>query len=318
MKHIVVTGANGFVGRALCGALLGAGHAVTGLIRSDAPCIDRVRCWVHGQPDFDGLDEAWPADVDVDCVVHLAARVHVMHDTAADPLAIYRAANVEGSLRVARAAKARGAKRFVFVSSIKAVAERDGGLPLRESDAPRPEDAYGRSKQEAEAALREFGARTGLEIVIVRPPLVYGPGVRANFLQLMGAIAKGIPLPLGAVAAQRSLVYVGNLADALRACTVDPRAANECFHVADGRDLSVGELAEAIGRHLHRRARLLPIPVAWLRAAGRVLGRADQVSRLVDGLRVDSAHLRATLGWNPPYTVDEGLAATANWYRATH
>ncbi|PMS15855.1 NAD-dependent dehydratase [Trinickia dabaoshanensis] len=318
MKHIVVTGANGFVGRALSGALLEAGHAVTGLIRSDAQCIDGVRRWVHARPDFDGLEQAWPTDVDADCVVHLAARVHVMRDTAADPLAIYRATNVEGSLRVARAAKARGAKRFVFVSSIKAVAERDGGVPLRESDPPRPEDAYGRSKQEAETALREFGARTGLEIVIVRPPLVYGPGVRANFLQLIRAIAGGIPLPLGAVAAQRSLVYVGNLVDALVACAIDPRAANECFHVADGRDLSVSELAEAIGRHLHRRARLVPVPVAWLRAAGRLLGRADQVSRLVDGLRVDTAHLRATLGWNPPYTVDEGLAATANWYRATY
>ncbi|WP_116138708.1 UDP-glucose 4-epimerase family protein [Trinickia diaoshuihuensis] len=318
MKRIVVTGANGFVGRALSSRLLESGHAVTGLIRSDTDCIDGVRRWVHAEPDFRELAQAWPAELDPDCVVHLAARVHVMRDASTDPLAAYRTTNVEGSLRVARAARERGAKRFVFVSSIKALAERDGGRALRESDPPRPEDAYGRSKQEAEAALREFGARTGLEIVIVRPPLVYGPGVRANFLQLMGAIAKGIPLPLGAIEVQRSLVYAGNLADALVACVEDPRAANESFHVTDGHDLSVSELAAAIGRHLHRRARLWRIPVPWLRAAGNVLGRADQVGRLVDGLRVDSGHLRATLDWKPPYTVDEGLAATADWYRATH
>jgi UDP-glucose 4-epimerase len=273
---------------------------------------------VHATPDFDGLAASWPAKLDADCVVHLAARVHVMRDSAADPLAAFRRTNVEGTLSVARAAHSHGVKRFVFVSSIKALAESDGGAALRESDPPRPEDAYGRSKGEAEAALREFGARTGLEIVVVRPPLVYGPGVRANFLRLMDAVAKGIPLPLGAIGERRSLIYVDNLADALVACATDARAANDCFHVADGDDLSVAELACAIGRHLQRRARLIPVPAAWLRAGGRARGRSDQVSRLIGALRVDSAHLRAVLDWTPPYTADEGLAATAHWYRTTH
>lgn len=318
MTQVLVTGANGFVGRALSSALLGAGYAVTGLVRHVDGCVDGVRCWVRDTPDFGGLDAAWPEALRPDCVVHLAARVHVMRDSAADPLAAFRATNVEGTLRVAQAAHAHGAKRFVYVSSIKALAERDSGIALTERDTPRPEDAYGRSKREAETALREFGAKRGLEIVIVRPPLVYGPEVRANFLQLMRAIARGVPLPLGAIEARRSLIYVGNLADALVACVRDPRAANECFHVTDGNDLTVTELARAIGRHLGRRARLVPVPVAWLRAAGRLLGREDQVSRLVGSLRVDTSHLRAALGWHPPYSTDEGLAASANWYRASH
>ncbi|MFC5430196.1 UDP-glucose 4-epimerase family protein [Paraburkholderia denitrificans] len=318
MNRVLVSGANGFVGRALCHALMGQGHAVTGLVRHAGGCAEGVREWVQPSPDFIGLDGAWPDSLQVDTVVHLAGRVHVMQDRAADPLSAFRATNVDGALRVAQAAHRSGAVRFVFVSSIKALGEADPGRALREDDPPRPQDPYGRSKLEAEQALVRFGETSGLDVVIVRPPLVYGPGVRANFLQLMNAIAKGWPLPLGAIPARRSLVYVGNLADALLRCATDPRAAHGRFHVADGDDPSVTELARALGRHLQKPARLVPMPTGLLRAAGRLTGRSPQVERLVGDLRVDISLIRTVLGWQPPYSVDDGLAATASWYRSTH
>src|SRR6202022_218293 len=192
-------------------------------------------------------------------------------------------------------------------------AKTDPGRPLREDDPAQPEDAYGRSKLEAEQALARFGAEKGLDIVIVRPPLVYGPGVRANFLRLMRAIAKGMPLPLGAIRARRSLLYVDNLAHALLCCATDSRAAHGCFHVADGDDPTVTELAQALGQHLHKPARLVPVPADWLRTAGRLTHRLPQVERLIGDLRVDTSHIRATLDWQPPYSTDDGLAATARW-----
>lgn len=318
MSRVLVTGANGFVGRPLCAELLKHGDAVTGLVRDAGGCVGGTNEWRHARADFADLAAAWPTGLEIDCVVHLAARVHVMNETFADPLAAFRATNVDGTLRVAETAYANGVQRLVFVSSIKALAERDNGCPLCEGDPPRPEGAYGRSKLEAERELVRFGAETGLEIVIVRPPLVYGPGVKANFLRLTNAIAKGVPLPLGAVSARRSLLYVGNFVHALRCCATDPRAANNCFHVADGEDLTVSELARELGRHLNRRARLVPVPDAWLHAAGRLMNRLPQVERLIGNLRVDTTHVRSVLDWQPPYSTDEALAETARWYRAAH
>lgn len=318
MSHVLITGANGFVGRALSGALLRGGHTTTGLVRQPGGCVTGTQEWVHTGKNFTGLTEAWPATLQIDCVVHLAARVHVMEDAALDPLAEFRATNVDGTLRVAKAARAKGVRRMVFVSSIKAMAEADAGHPLREDAPPLPQDPYGQSKYEAEQALIQYGKESGLEIVIVRPPLVYGPGVRANFLRLMAAISKGLPLPLGAIRAKRSLVYVENLADALVHCATEPGAAGQCFHVADGDDLAVTELAQSLARHLQAPARLLPVPSGWLRLAGRLTGRSAQVGRLIGSLQVDTSHIRSVLGWRPPFSTDEGLAATARWYRATH
>jgi UDP-glucose 4-epimerase len=280
--------------------------------------VDGVTEWVDASTDFSGTAESWPTGLTADCIVHLAARVHVMHDMAADPDAAFRATNVDGTLRLAAAAQQRGVPRFVFVSSIKAVAESDGGKPLREDDPARPEDAYGRSKRSAEEALIRLGDVTGPEIVIARPPLVYGPQVRANFLRLMDAVWRGIPLPLGGADARRSMVYVGNLADALMYCATDPRAARQCFHIADSTAPTVAELVRALARHLGKPSRLLPVPAAWLRVAGRLTGRSAQVDRLIDGLRVDTTRIRNVLGWQPPYSTDEGLSATADWYRSTH
>ncbi|QBQ98350.1 NAD-dependent epimerase/dehydratase family protein [Paraburkholderia pallida] len=318
MSSILVTGANGFVGRSVCRTLATNGHDVRALVRRAGTSGGVAREWSHGGVDFAGIAEAWPRELVPDCVVHLAARVHVMHDTATDPLAAFRATNVEGALRVARAARERGARRMVFVSSVKAAAEFDRGVPLAESMPPTPDDAYGLSKLQAEEALWQYGEQSGLEIVIVRPPLVYGPEVGANFLQMMNALWRRLPLPLGAVDARRSLVYVENLADALMHCAMDPRAANACFYVRDDQDPSVAGLLRALGRHLGRPARLLPVPVALLRAAGALTGRAAQMDRLTQSLRVDDSRIRETLGWKGPYTLDEGLAATARWYRVTH
>jgi UDP-glucose 4-epimerase len=305
-ERIGITGANGFVGRAVTRALLDAGKEPLGIVRQGAgayekqvPSLDAIRPAV-----FEGCAS----------VIHLAARVHVMNDAAADPLAAFRAINVDGALKTADAARRAGATRFVFVSSIKALAELDDGRPLTETDARRPPDPYGVSKAEAEVMLQEFGARTGMEIVIVRPPLVYGPEVRANFLALMRAIARGMPLPIGAVTARRSLVYVDNLASALVECTTHPRAANQLFHVTDGEDPGVAELARRLGRHLKRPARLVPVPVSLLKAAGRLTGKAARIERLTGSLQVDSSYIRDVLGWRPPSSLDAGLAATAGWF----
>jgi nucleoside-diphosphate-sugar epimerase len=315
---VLVTGANGFVGQAVCRALLQQGESVTRLVRRPMEVSDLGQQWVHPQPDFVGLEQAWPASIRCEVVIHLAARVHVMRDSVPNPLDAYRETNVQGTLRVARAARAAGASRFVYVSSIKAVGERSTGrAPLGEFDVPAPEDPYGISKLEAEHALTAFGQESGMEIVIVRPPLIYGPGVRANYLSLMRAISRRIPLPLGAITARRSMVFIGNLASALTRCVADPRAAGEVFHVTDGRDLAVRDLVTKLGACLGAPARLVPVPAAWLRVLGRLTGRLPQIERLIDTFEVDSQHIQKTLGWHPPYEIEDGLKQTAAWFLAT-
>ncbi|MBN3723539.1 NAD-dependent epimerase/dehydratase family protein [Burkholderia sp. Ac-20379] len=319
MTRILVTGANGFVGRAVVAALAARDIDTVALLRRKSGGMPGAIEHLHPHADFAGLGEPGsPFPDGIDAVIHSAARVHVMRETAPESAdQAFMATNVEGTLRVARAARERGASRFVFVSSIKALAERDDGRPLVETGTPHPEDAYGRSKLRAEQALREFGARSGMEIVIVRPPLVYGPGVRANFLNLMQAVARGIPLPFGALDARRSLVHVDNLADALVLGALDARAVSGCFHVSDAETLTVSELLRAIGRHLGRPARLLPVPLPILRTIGRLSGRSAQIDRLTQSLRVSHAALADTLGWRPPVSTDAGLAGTAAWYRST-
>ncbi|MBE2967773.1 SDR family oxidoreductase [Burkholderia cepacia] len=316
MSHLVISGANGFVGRAVCRRALEAGHTVTALVRRSGGCIDGVREWVHDATDFDGLDAQWPADLISDCVIHLAARVHVMREKSPDPDAAFDASNVVGTLRLAEAARNHGVRRIVYVSSIKAIGEDDGGTPLSEDATPNPQDAYGRSKLRAERQLAQFGASVGLDVVVVRPPLVYGPAVRANFLRMMEAVASGWPLPLGSVSARRSIIYVENLADALLQCATDPRAAGECFHVADNDVPTVSGLLSVIGDALGKPVRLLKVPPAMLRAVGWLTGRSAAVERLTGSLQIDTGRIRRVLGWQPPYTTREGLEATAAWYRS--
>ncbi|HDR9155091.1 TPA: SDR family oxidoreductase [Burkholderia vietnamiensis] len=316
MSRLIVTGANGFVGRAVCRRALDAGHTVTALVRRPGGCIAGVREWVHGGADFDGLDEGWPRDLAADCMIHLAARVHVMRDESPDPDVAFGATNVAGTMRLAKAARQHGVRRIVYASSIKAVGETDGGTPLSEAVSPDPQDAYGRSKLRAERELAQFGAVNELDVVVVRPPLVYGPAVRANFLRMMDAVARGLPLPLGSIPARRSIVYVENLADALMQCAIDPRSAGECFHVADDDAPSVTDLLRLVGEALGKPAHLVPVPAAVLRVLGALTGRRAAIDRLTGSLQLDTGRITRVLGWHPPYTTRQGLEATAAWYRS--
>ncbi len=301
---VVVTGAAGFVGRALCKHLLAHGHMAVSAVRQasgqphevDVGNIDAATNWHH-------------ALTGSDAVVHLAARVHVMNDAAQNPLALFRATNLDATLNLARQAAQAGVKRFVFISSIKVNGEgRD--TPYRETDVPAPEEAYAISKWEAEQGLRKIAADTGLEIVILRPPLVYGPGVRANFFQLMRAVERGWPLPLGAIRNHRSLLYLGNFVDAIRLSVEHPDAAGQTFLLDDGQAVSTPELIRAVARAKGRSARLLAVPVGVLKLAGSLLGKHAAVARLTSSLFVDSSAIRSRLGWTPPYTMRQGLDAT--------
>ena len=311
-----MTGASGFVGGHLCTALLDAGWTVRAVVRSSGAANDLPQGVELLHVPGVGSATDWGEGLEgVDAVAHLAGRAHVTEDEAADPLEAYREINVGGTRRLAEACAWAGVRRLVFVSSVKAVGE---GAPVAydEEMTRRPEDAYGVSKMEAEDALAEVSARTGLEAVVLRPPLVYGPGVKANFRALMGLVRRGVPLPLGLVRNERSLVYVQNLADAISVCLEHPAAAGETFFVADGESPSTGEFVTRMGRMMKRQARLVPVPVPVLRLGGRMTGRSGQVDRLVGSLTLSTAKIRRLLGWSPPFSLDDGLRETVDWYEA--
>jgi nucleoside-diphosphate-sugar epimerase len=308
--RILVTGASGFIGKALCLELLRRGCSVNGAVRR----IESRTVLANGiDPIVVGaIDPAtdWNAALaGCDAVVHLAARVHVMDDEAADPLAEFRKVNTDGTLNLARQAAQAGVKRFVFISTIKVNGEgRDE--PYREADAPAPLDAYAISKWEAEQGLQRIAQETGLEVVILRPPLLYGPGVKANFQRLIQAVARDWPLPFGAVRNRRSLLYLGNFVDAIRLCTEHPGAAGQTFLLDDGEAVSTPELIRRLAHAMNRPARLLAVPVGVLQFVGTLLGKRAEVARLAGSLYVDSSAIRSRLGWKPPFSMEEGLAAT--------
>lgn len=304
--RFLVTGANGFVGKSLCAELFRRGHSVRAAVRAAADEINELERTTIVS--IDG-ETNWSAALrEVDCVIHLAARVHIMNDGAADPLAEFRAVNVHGTLNLARQAAAAGVKRFVFVSSVKVNGEfTQPGCAFTEADAPDPQDAYGVSKHEAEMGLHQLAADTRMEVVIIRPPLVYGPEVKANFAALMRVVQRGWPLPLGAVHNRRSLVGLDNLVDFIATCVSHPQAANQTFLVSDGGDLSTTELVRALAHASGVPARLIPMPVWVLRAGAALLGKEDAVNRLCGNLQVDIYKARRLLGWVPPVSVDEGL-----------
>ncbi len=306
--NVLVTGATGFVGRALIPRLQADGHVVRAAVRTPAGLANES---VVGEM---AADTDWSAALQgCDAVVHLASRVHVMQDWATDPLVEYRRVNTAGTLNLTRQAVTAGIQRLVFASSIKVNGE--GRIaPYAEFDPPAPEDAYALSKWEAEQGLTAIAAGGGLEIVVLRIPLVYGPGVGANFLRLMQAVDRGMPLPFGCIENRRSLVYLVNLVDAIVTCVTHPGAANRTFLISDGVDVSTPELIRQLAAALHRPARLLPVPPAWLRLAGMLSGKKKATDRLLGSLSVDSTAIRSALGWTPPYTLREGLAVTAGWY----
>lgn len=303
---ILVTGAGGFLGKSLCGNLIeikisvraAVRHAILMPVKYTSVIVENV----------DDLTNWNKFLIGIDVVVHLAGRVHVMQDTAESPLAEFRRINVQGTQNLAQQAAAAGVKRFVFISSVKVNGElTQPGNAFIEADAPNPQDAYGQSKCEAELGLRQIAAETGMEIVIIRPPLVYGPGVKANFAALLRAVQRGWPLPLGAVHNQRSLVALDNLVDFIITCTNHPLAANQTFLVSDGQDLSTTELIRGLAYAADTHARLLPVPVPWLRAMAGLMGKTDAIDRLCGNLQVDISKARTLLGWAPPVSVAEGL-----------
>jgi UDP-4-keto-D-QuiNAc 4-reductase len=311
---VLVTGASGFVGSALCAHLVAEGYAVRGAVRNR-----------QGKP-LPGVEYQFVSDMSIgtnwrevlsgiDAVVHCAARVHVMKEASVDPLATFREVNVEGAACLAEQAVEKGVKRFVYISSIKVNGEATtSGHPFKVDDTPAPEDPYGISKWEAEQLLREVSEKTGLEVVIIRPPLVYGPGVRANFLRLMQSIMSGVPLPLGAIDNRRSMVALDNLVGLIENCLNNPQAINQTFLVSDGEDLSTKAWCRRAGVALGRPVRLIPIPVSLLWGMARLFGKSDFAQRLCCSLQVDISKTQERLSWSPPISVDEALQMTAKYF----
>lgn len=318
--RVLVTGANGFVGRALVPLLAERGHTVRAAVRNPgtpAPggvpgASETVAIGAIG-PDTD-----WARALDgIDAVAHLAARVHVMRDSAADPLAAFRAVNRDGTRQLAEQAASAGVRRFVFLSSVKALVDESQPRPLDDATPPDPHSPYGVSKLEAERALEAISGRTGLEVATIRPPLVYGPGVGGNFRSLLGLVAIGLPLPLGGLDNRRSLIHVGNLADAVERCLVHPDAAGGRFLVHDGQPVSTAELVRAIGTALGKPARLIPVPAGWLALGACLTGKGAVYDRIAGSLVVDDRAIRERLGWRPPHDLVSGLRATAEWFKAS-
>jgi len=302
MTRVLITGGHGFVGHSLFERLRAEGRDPLRVSRQAL----RPRELAVGEI---GLTTDWSkAFINCAVVIHLAARVHVMNDTEVDPLTAFRSVNVDGTLNLARQSAAAGIKRFVFISSVKVNGEStELGHFFTADDVPAPLDYYGVSKMEAEQGLREIAELTGMEVVIIRPPLVYGLGVKANFASLMRAVQRGWPLPVGAVHNQRSFVALGNLVDFIVNCITHPQAANQTFLVSDGEDLSTPDLIRRMARAMNRPARLLPAPKSVLMAGAIILGRRDMAQRLCGNLQVDISKSRTLLGWNPPISVNEGL-----------
>lgn len=316
MTHIFVTGATGFLGGHLIRHLHKESNydlsaAVRGVSKATLP--EGVKSHrVEGM----GADTAWKSALQsVDVVIHCAARVHVMDDTSIDPLAEFRKVNVEGTLRLAREAVEAGVKRFVFISSIKVNGEETlPGAPYTADDTPKPLDPYGVSKMEAERGLMELAEKVDMDVVIIRPVLVYGAGVRANVLTMMRWLSWGVPLPLGAIHNRRSLVALDNLSHLIATCVWHPAAANQVFLVSDGEDLSTTDLLRRMASSLGTSARLLPVPAGLLKIAATLIGKSSFSQRLCGSLQVDISKTRLLLGWSPCVSVDKGLFVTAQHY----
>ena len=304
---ILVTGASGFVGKSLCAELFQQGHVIVAAVRSANTQIDDFERVIVGS-----IDSAtdWSATLrNMDIVIHLAARVHVMDDSAVDPLAEFRKVNVEGTLNLAKQAAKAGVKRFIFISSVKVNGEQTiKNKPFLETNIANPQDAYSVSKYEAEQGLMRIAGETGMEVVIIRPPLVYGAGVKANFASLLRIVKRGLPLPLGSVTNnRRSFVALDNLVDLIITCIHHPNAANQTFLVSDGDDVSTTDLLRKMAVAQGVPSRLLPVPVPLLNLCAKLIGKQTIAQRLLGNLQVDISHTQKLLNWQPIISLEEGL-----------
>ncbi len=304
---VLVTGSNGFVGSHLCNLLARSGMDLVKAVRFPAPGAVAVGS-ICGETDWSKALQG------VDVVVHTAARVHMLNDAAVDPMTEFQTVNVEGTINLAQQAAQCGVSRFIFISSIAVHGLTSGQKPFSPADKPDPHDAYGFSKYEAEKGLVRICSETGMEQVIIRPPLVYGPGVGANFLRLLKLADCALPLPLGGIVNRRSPVFVGNLCDLIRVCLTHPAAANQIFLVSDDQDVSTPGLVRRLAAEIGRPDRLFPVPTSLLRIAGGVTGRSGEIARLCGSLQLDISCTKQILGWAPPFTMDAGIEATVKDY----
>ncbi|NWB91693.1 UDP-glucose 4-epimerase family protein [Pseudomonas agarici] len=314
---VLITGGSGFVGSALIDRLLASDKfEILALVRRKGISFPKKVTVISSLPDTAFSMRSFPRECD--CVIHVAARVHVMSDSSIDPLAEFRKINVDGTLEIAGQAASAGVRRFIFISSIKVNGEVTfPGRPFFADDLPNPIDPYGISKMEAEAGLRDIALSTGMEVVIIRPVLIYGPGVKANFHRMMNWLNRGLPLPLGCISNKRSLVALDNLVDLIFTCIVHPAAANEIFLVSDDNDMSTTELLKRLCLALDSPARLLPIPQSLFVLGATLLGRRDVARRLCSSLQVDIKKNLDILGWSPPKSVDESLGEAALSFKQT-
>lgn len=310
MPTVLITGATGFIGRALCVKMLREGWTVKGTFRKESEPNTLPQGVVGVAVDLTGTSVCLQNDfADVDVLVHLAARVHIFKDPSGNPLEAFRQVNVGGTERLARMAAKAGVKRFIFISSVKVNGE--GSIrPYKETDMPAPEDAYGTSKKEAEDVLKNISLQTGLPTVILRLPLVYGPGVKANFKNLIKLASLGLPLPFKNIRNQRSFLYLGNLIDAITLCITHPKAIGETFLVSDGEDISTPDLLRLIAAAKNKRLILFSLPPDFLNKLGALCRQNKTIEKLTGSLCVDSRKIQNLLGWKPPFTLEEGIAET--------
>jgi UDP-4-keto-D-QuiNAc 4-reductase len=311
--NVLVTGANGFIGRNLCFFLKEKGYTVRGAVRNNKLDLSEAdECvQVGGISDLTDWSQALAG---VDTVIHLAARVHIMNDSAADPIKAFRQVNVLGTQHLAQMAAKSGVKRLIFISSVKVNGE--GALKsYTEKDIPEPQDAYGISKKEAEDVLARLAVETGIQIVVLRLPLVYGPGVKANFKSLIKIVSAGLPLPFKGLRNRRSFLYLGNLLDAINTCITHPLAAGQTFMLSDGQDVSTPDLIKMIAQAMKKNAVLFTLHPVILKVLCKIADKDEELEKLTGTLLVDSSKIRDTLGWKPPFNLEQGIQETVNYYR---
>ena len=315
MPTVFITGATGFIGQALCFKLKAMGWKVKAAFRGKcAPVCLPASVEAVSIESIETHDNYLDDLMGVDAVIHLAARVHIVNDPATDVIDAFRKVNVLGTERLARIAAKAGVKRFIFISSVKVNGE-GSSWPYTENDLPEPRDAYGVSKLEAEQAVARVACETGLQTVILRLPLVYGPGAKANFKNLVKLVSSGLPLPFKSIRNRRSLIYLGNLVDAISVCVNHPLAAGETFMVSDGQDISTPDLIKAIAYAMNKKPALFSLHPRFLKALSNIFGKQEEAGKLTGTLVVDSSKIRNLLNWKPPFTLEDGLAETVAYYK---